>query len=96
MGKVGFIFCALLLVGCGKTYTAEEYDEMVSSKDQEITTLQEENTKLKEHIENLEIQTQEVNEQFDRFKSENWRDVVPAAQNSIDGLNNVVENNPDN
>ncbi|HAV4655368.1 TPA: bZIP transcription factor, partial [Acinetobacter baumannii] len=51
-------FVALLLVGlvgCGKpSITQEDYDNMVSEKDQQIADLEEQVTKLQEHISNLE------------------------------------------
>ncbi|EMP1643073.1 bZIP transcription factor [Acinetobacter baumannii] len=92
-------FVALLLVGlvgCGKpSITQEDYDNMVSEKDQQIADLEEQVTKLQEHISNLEVKTEEVNNQFKRFENENWRDVVPDADNAVEELNTEVENNPD-
>ena len=68
---------------------------MVSEKDQQIADLEEQVTKLQEHISNLEVKTEEVNNQFKRFENENWRDVVPDADNAVEELNTEVENNPD-
>ena len=43
------------LVGCGKpSITQEDYDNMVSEKDQQIADLEEQVTKLQEHISNLD------------------------------------------
>ncbi len=83
---------ALFLVGCGEvTVSQEEYDSMVSEKDLRIEELESEVLSLREHIESLESKTEEVNAQFERFESENWRDVVPDAESSLNKLNTEVE-----
>ncbi|MCZ3065534.1 bZIP transcription factor [Acinetobacter baumannii] len=94
--KFFVVLLLVSLVGCGKpSITQEDYDNMVSEKDQQIADLEEQVTKLHEHISNLEAKTEEVNNQFKRFENENWRDVVPDADNAVEELNTEVENNPD-
>jgi len=84
----------LALAGCGEPQiTQDEYDEMVSEKDLRIEELEEQVQTLQEHVANLESKTQEVNAQFERFQSENWRDVVPDAESSLEDLNSEIENN---
>lgn len=84
----------LALAGCGEPeVTQDEYDEMVSEKDLRIEELEAQVQTLQEHVANLESKTQEVNAQFERFQSENWRDVVPDAESSLDDLNSEIENN---
>jgi peptidoglycan hydrolase CwlO-like protein len=84
------------LVGCGEsTVTQEDYDSMVYEKDLRISELESQVTQMQEHIENLEAKTQEVNSQFERLQTENWRDVVPDAESSLDDLNNEISNGED-
>lgn len=88
---ISFVF-ALFLVGCGEaTVSQEEYDSMVSEKDSRIEELESEVLSLQVHIESLESKTRDVNAQFERFESENWRDVVPDAESSLSELNTEVE-----
>lgn len=84
------------LVGCGEsTVTQEDYDSMVYEKDLKISELESQVSQMQEHIENLETRTQEVNSQFERLQTENWRDVVPDAESSLDDLNNEISNGED-
>ncbi|AUX86894.1 hypothetical protein C3F34_20040 (plasmid) [Acinetobacter sp. ACNIH2] len=84
----------LALVGCGEPQiTQDEYDEMVSEKDARIEELEGQVQSLQEHVANLESKADEVNAQFERFQSENWRDVVPDAESSLEDLNSEIENN---
>ncbi|WOE33910.1 bZIP transcription factor [Acinetobacter baumannii] len=90
-----FIASSLLLMGCTETVTQEDYDNMVYEKDQQIAELEVKVTQLKEHIASLETKTAEVNNQFERLKYENWRDVVPEAESSLDDLNSEIRNGQD-
>ena len=84
------------LLGCGEsTVTQEVYDNMVSEKDLRISELESQILKMQEHISNLESKTEEVNNQFERLETENWRDVVPAAGASLEDLNNEITNGED-
>lgn len=86
----------LSLLGCGQpSVTSEDYDNMVSDKDQRIAELEEQVSQLQEHIAALETKTSEVNEQFDRLQYENWRDVVPDAESSLEDLNSEINNGED-
>lgn len=82
------------LIGCKGPISQAEYDAMVFEKDAKIAELEEKVAQLEEHIVNLETKTEEVNEQFERLESENWRDVVPDADNALENLNSEIENNP--
>lgn len=88
------LFVTFILTGCNKAITQEEYDSMVEEKDQKIEELESQVQKLQDHIETLEAKTQEVNNQFERFQNENWRDVVPDAESSLNDLNSEIENDP--
>lgn len=84
------------LAGCGQsTVSQEDYDNMVSEKDLRISELESQVLQMQEHVSNLELKTQEVNSQFERFKNENWRDVVPDAELSLDDLNDEINNGED-
>lgn len=85
----------VVLTGCNETVTKDEYDAMAQDKDQRISELEEEVSQLKDHISTLETKTEEVNNQFDRLQNENWRDVVPDAESSLDDLNNEINNTAD-
>ena len=90
------LLVSLTLVGCGEpTVTQENYDSMVYEKDSKISELESQVTQMQEHIENLEAKTQEVNSQFERLQTENWRDVVPDAESSLDDLNSEISNGED-
>lgn len=84
-----------LLIGCTEKVTQEDYDNMVSEKDQQIAELEEKVVQLQDHIASLESKTEEVNKQFERLKYENWRDVVPEAESSLDDLNREIRNGED-
>lgn len=81
-----------LFTGCDQSVSKSEYDSMVYEKDLKIEELESEVIRLKEHISNLESQTDEVKNQIERFKSENWRDVVPDVESSLDDLNTEISN----
>ena len=90
------LLVSLTLVGCGEaTVTQEDYDSMIYEKDSKISELASQVTQMQEHIENLEAKTQEVNSQFERLQTENWRDVVPDAESSLDDLNDEISNGED-
>ena len=90
------LLVSLTLAGCGEpTVTQEDYDSMVYEKDLKISELESQVTQMQEHISNLESKTQEVNSQFERLQSENWRDVVPDAESSLEDLNNEINNGED-
>lgn len=90
------IILSTVLVGCGEQMIAQaDYDNMVDEKDLRISELESQVLQLQEHIVNLEVKTQEVNDQFERFEDENWRDVVPDADASLEELNTAVESNPE-
>ena len=90
------VLISLILTGCGEqTVTQEDYDNMVYEKDSRISELESQVALLQEHISNLESKTQEVNSQFERLQDENWRDVVPDAESSLDDLNNEINNGED-
>lgn len=93
--QIVFISSSLLLMGCVETVTQENYDNMVSEKDQQIADLEEKVMQLKEHIASLKSKTEEVNNQFERLKYENWRDVVPEAESSLNDLNSEIRNGED-
>ncbi|MDC5641062.1 hypothetical protein OFN00_18610, partial [Acinetobacter baumannii] len=90
-----FISSSLLLIGCTEKVTQEDYDNMVSEKDQQIAELEKKVVQLQDHIASLESKTEEVNKQFERLKYENWRDVVPEAESSLDDLNSEIRNGED-
>ncbi|MFL1396800.1 bZIP transcription factor [Acinetobacter baumannii] len=90
-----FISSSLFLMGCSEMVTQEDYDNMLSEKDQQIAELEEKVTQLQGHIASLESKTEEVNNQFERFKYENWRDVVPEAESSLANLNSEIRNGED-
>ena len=90
-----FISSSILLMGCSKTVTQEDYDNMISEKDQQIAELEEKVVQLQDHIASLESKKEEVNNQFERLKYENWRDVVPEAESSLDDLNSEINNGED-
>jgi len=93
---IPLLLTALILTGCGElTVTQEDYDSMVYEKDLRISELESQVVQMQEHISNLESKTQEVNSQFERLQSENWRDVVPDAESSLDDLNNEINNGED-
>lgn len=77
----------LVLTGCSDSISRAEHEAIIYEKDQKIA-------ELEEHITELEAKLEEVNNQFERFESENWRDVVPDVDNALDDLNSEVENNP--
>lgn len=90
------LLTAIILTGCGEpTVTQEDYDSMVYEKDSKISELESQVSQMQEHISNLESKTQEVNSQFERLRSENWRDVVPDAESSLDDLNSEINNGED-
>ncbi|MBE2163704.1 bZIP transcription factor [Acinetobacter oleivorans] len=93
--QIIFILSSILLMGCTKTVTQEEYDNMIYEKDQQIAELEEKVVQLQDHIVSLESKIEEVNNQFERLKYENWRDVVPEAESSLDDLNNEINNGED-
>lgn len=87
------LLATLILTGCGEqTVTQDDYDSMLSDKDLRISELESQVAQMQEHISNLESKTQEVNSQFQRLQNENWRDVVPDAESSLDDLNNEINN----
>lgn len=93
---ISLLVVSLILAGCGETtVTQEDYDNMVSEKDLKISELESQVLQMQEHISNLESKTQEVNSQFERLQSENWRDVVPDAESSLEDLNNEINNSED-
>ncbi|WP_407479920.1 bZIP transcription factor [Acinetobacter baumannii] len=85
--KLILIMPVLVLTGCSNSISRAEHEAIVYEKDQKIA-------ELEEHITELEAKLEEVNNQFERFESENWRDVVPDVDNALDDLNSEVENNP--
>lgn len=85
--KLILIMPVLVLTGCSESISRAEHEAIVYEKDQKIA-------ELEEHITELEAKLEEVNNQFERFESENWRDVVPDVDNALDDLNSEVENNP--
>ncbi|BAP67552.1 bZIP transcription factor [Acinetobacter baumannii] len=85
--KLILIMPVLVLTGCSDSISRAEHEAIVYEKDQKIA-------ELEEHITELEAKLEEVNNQFERFESENWRDVVPDVDNALDDLNSEVENNP--
>lgn len=90
-----FISSSILLIGCTETVTQEDYDNMVYEKDQQIAELEGKVTQLQDHITSLESKIEEVNNQFERLKYENWRDVVPEAESSLEDLNSEISNGED-
>lgn len=68
---------------------------MLEEKDYRIAELESKVAALEDHIQSLESKTDDVNEQFERLQTENWRDVVPDAENSLDELNSEIANNPE-
>lgn len=82
------------LIGCKGPVSQAEYDSMIFEKDAKIAELEEKVAQLEEHIENLEKKTEEVNNQFERLENENWRDVVPDADNALEDLNSELGNDP--
>lgn len=85
-----------IFVGCGETNVSqEEYEAMVSEKDERIAELESQIAELQNHVASLEEKANEVTNQFDRFEDENWREVVPDADNAVEELNAEVENTPD-
>lgn len=87
------IIITLFLMGCDEKIPKSEYDSMVDEKNLKIEELESEVSLLKEHISNLESKTEEVNNQFERLETENWRDVVPDAESSLEDLNTEISNN---
>ncbi|WOE34181.1 bZIP transcription factor [Acinetobacter baumannii] len=85
--KLILIMPILVITGCSDSISRAEHEAIVYEKDQKIA-------ELEEHITELEAKLEEVNNQFERFESENWRDVVPDVDNALDDLNSEVENNP--
>lgn len=88
------IFLSVFLSACSKSVPQEEYDSMLSEKDYQISELENKITALEDHIQSLEAKTEDVNEQFGRLQYENWQDVVPDAESSLEDLNSEIENNP--
>jgi|GEM_PF-2294413 len=96
----------LVLSGCGnpssnsRAYEGQEQPEyeVEYSEIEELISenerLTQENQELRDHIENLNIKISEVNDNVSRYQSENWRDVTPDVENSVDELNSEQTNEP--
>lgn len=85
----------VIFTGCEKSVPQSECDSIIYEKDQEIEDLENKILYLKEHISTLESHADEVNSQFERLDSENWRDVVPDVDASLDDLNTEISNHQD-
>lgn len=93
--SISILILCTLLSACSQSVPQEEYDSMLEEKDYRIAELESKVAALEDHIQSLESKTDDVNEQFERLQTENWRDVVPDAENSLDELNSEIANNPE-
>lgn len=93
---LSIILISFSLTACREaTVSQDEYDSMVMEKDEKIAELESRISELQDHVTSLEEKANEVTNQFDRFESENWREVVPDADDAVEELNAEVENNPE-
>ena len=70
---------ALLLTGCGPSRVEQLEAENQDLKDQ-VEQLQSQLSNIKDKASELETASSGLQQQLGRFEDENWRDVVPDAQ----------------
>jgi len=95
------IMSSLLISGCAKKVTQDEYDSMESSYQQQITELESKVSELEtkvtsqqEYINTMNSSIQEISSSVDRFDYEDWRIVVPDVYYAVKELENNIQTEP--
>lgn len=88
------IMSSLLISGCAKKVTQDEYDSMESSYQQQITELESKVTSQQEYINTMNSSIQEISSSVDRFDYEDWRIVVPDVYYAVKELENNTQTEP--
>jgi cell division septum initiation protein DivIVA len=81
---IGLAFC-LAVSGCGQSRVETLETENADLRDQ-VDQLQTQLSNIKDKASSLKSASDDLQSQMARFQSENWRDVVPDAQQSSDSL----------
>ncbi len=88
------IMSSLLISGCAKKVTQDEYDSMESSYQQQITELESKVTSQQEYINTMNSSIQAISSGVDRFDYEDWRIVVPDVYYAVKELENNIQTEP--
>lgn len=95
------IMSSLLISGCTKKVTQDEYDSMESSYQQQITELESKVSELEtkvtsqqEYINTMNSSIQAISSGVDRFDYEDWRIVVPDVYYAVKELENNIQTEP--